>query len=167
MAVQRARVRSRAGGERAVFYVTGQQRLYILARTLRELGARDLSNELMRGLTRAVAPMRSAIRASALSTLPSRGGLAGRIARSRITTRRRTGGRTAGVSLVTSSEHSIRQMDRGILKHPVFGNKEVWVTQRVNSDWWSRPIRDHAAGAREEMDRVMEEIARDVAKRIG
>jgi hypothetical protein len=32
--------------------------------------------------------------------------------------------------------------DRGTLRHPVFGNREVWVNQPVKLGWWSRPVEE-------------------------
>ena len=168
MAVRHVRYRGGTGGGGSqVFSVSGQTKLYILARTLRQLGDRDLSNQLLRGMTWAVRPMKPAIKASALATLPNRGGLARTIASSRIITRRRTGRRTAGVSLVTSSRHEIRGMDHGRLRHPVFGDEEVWVTQNIPTGWWSTPVRENSPRVRQDLEHVMESIIRQLAYKLG
>jgi len=90
----------------------------------------------------AVAPARPAIRASARATLPRRGGLNEWVAKSSITTSVLTGTRTAGVRLrVRKGGHDLADLDRdGTVRHPVFGNRQVWASQQVPSGFASQPV---------------------------
>jgi hypothetical protein len=108
-----------------------------LAKALKE-GPEDLQREFSKAVSKATAPLKTAARESARQTLPRRGGLADRVARSRFATRRSTG-RRAGVRVTVSSPDALGQLDRGVVRHPVFGNRNVWVTQSITPGWWTKP----------------------------
>jgi hypothetical protein len=95
-----------------------------------------------RNLVVAVAPARPAIRASARESLPQRGGLNEWVAKSSITTTVLTGSRTAGVRLrVRKSGHDLADLDQGgVVRHPVFGNRDAWVSQQVPPGFATRVV---------------------------
>jgi hypothetical protein len=166
VAVHRGRRTTGSSGGGGGFYMSGGTQLKAIHQALKEFGAKDLRNELNRGATRSVRPVRAEVRRAARVRLPKRGGLAKRVAASKITTRRVYTGRSAGVSLRVTSNYHIGTMNRGIVRHPVFGNEDTWTTQIINRGWWNEAIRKTAPGARREMQRVINEIAGDLAKRM-
>ena len=97
------------------------------------------SDRLPKEVTDAVAEvLKSLIQAapaSAMATLPVRGGLARRVAASRFTLTRRG----SGVRLTVSNAYDIKGMDRGVVHHPVYGRGSV--TQRVPAGWWTKPAK--------------------------
>ena len=109
----------------------GADDLAKLARRLKEVGDKGLRRELYRGMQRATKPMKAAGRRAALADFPQRGGLNVRIARSRMSTKTRTAGKSLGVAIVVSSPLDLKAIERGRVRHPVFGNRKVWVTQDV------------------------------------
>lgn len=146
--------------------VRGAEQLAVLAKALREVADKDLQRELYRGLNRVTKPVKEDIRKSAASKLPKRGGLADRVAKSKIATKRRTGVRTAGIRIVGTSGYDIKSMDRGVLRKPLFGNRQFWYHQPITPGWWTDPLEASADTVREELVEVLEDIAEQVVKKI-
>lgn len=166
MAVHRGRRGTGSRGAGGGAYISGGRQLQAISQALKAFGAKDLRNELNRGATRAIRPVRAEVRRSAKVWLPKRGGLAKQIASSTMRTRRVYTTRSAGISLQVTSKHHIGTMNRGIVRHPVFGDDDTWTTQRINKGWWNEAVRRTAPGARREMQRVIREVAGDLAKRM-
>jgi hypothetical protein len=105
--------------------------LKLLARALKQSGRKDLRKELYSGLNRGTKPARAAVRAAWLAELPQSGGLAARVARSSVTVRQRG----PGVQIVARGSKrgvgDIESIERGVVRHPVYGNRGVWVKQAV------------------------------------
>lgn len=140
--------------------VTGATDLERLARRLKELGDNDLRKEMLRGIRNGTKPLIAAAKDSARDSLPREGGLNEVIARSKFGTRTRTSGRTPGVRVVGTSGHNIQAMDEGRLRHPVYGNRDVWVTQQITPGWFTKPMEDGADDVRRELVNVLDGIAR-------
>lgn len=140
-------------------------KLDLVARTLRDLGDKDLSRELFRGLNRASTKLKAAAKAEAGRRLPQRGGLARRVAGAKLSTRR-VAGRNPGVKIQAKGMAQLAGMDAGQVLHPVFGNRDVWVTQDITGGWFSEPMeagRDEAAAA---IDDMLDDLAQQVARRL-
>jgi len=144
--------------------VEGADKLRIVTRALKQFGDKGLSREVYRGLNRATIPLREDARRSAASRLPQRGGLAQRVAKSKMTTRRRAG-RNPGISIQAKGMTQLRSMDRGSVRHPVFG-RGPWVTQRITPGWFTEPMEAGAPEVRRELLRVLDEAARELARRV-
>jgi hypothetical protein len=126
-----------------------------LSRQLKELGDKGLQKELTQAIGKAMKPVKAAIRESARDTLPERGGLGERVARSRISQRRNKN----GLRLVASGGRR-DLLDKGSLRHPVFGNPDKWVDQRVKPGWWSRPVKAAEDDVRREIEQAMQDVVR-------
>jgi hypothetical protein len=153
------------------FEVQGAEQLEALAKRLKAAGAGDLRKELLRGIRETNKPTIEDIRKSALDTLPRRGGLADRIARSKISTRTRTAGRQAGVEIkgvgiagASGKKHDIARLNKGLLRHPLFGNRDRWYGQGVRAGWFNNPIEKRKPEIQRGLQRVMEDVARKVAR---
>jgi hypothetical protein len=144
--------------------IEGADKLRIVTRALKQFGDKDLSRGVYRGLNRATIPLRADARRSAATVLPQRGGLADRVAKSRMTTRRRAG-RNPGISIQAKGMPQLRAMDRGVVRHPVYG-RGPWVTQRITPGWFTDPMEAGAAGVRRELLRVLDEAARELIRKI-
>lgn len=127
--------------------VTGADELYAVAKRLR--GAdKTIRKEMLQAIRTSAKPMLAAARASAAAELPTRGGLNTAVARSRFSVQTKTAARTAGVRLKATNPHEIGAMNRGRLRHPVFGNRRVWATQSITPGWWTKPLEAHAPAVR-------------------
>lgn len=140
-------------------------KLDLVASVLRALGDKDLSRELYRGLNRASTDLKRDAKDEAGRRLPRRGGLAARVANSRLSTGRR-GGSNPGVVIRARGMDQLGLMDRGAVRHPVYGNREAWVTQDITGGWFSDPMeagRPKVVGAIED---VLDDLAVKVARRL-
>jgi hypothetical protein len=141
--------------------IKGAEQLAALSKALKAAGEKDLQRELSKAITTATRPVIAEARRSALNTLPRRGGLAAKVAKSSMRTQRRV----AGVRILAKNAYALGRMDKGQVRHRVFG-RDVWVTQQVRPGWWTKPT--EAAGPEvrkailEAMDAVAAKIARSV-----
>lgn len=143
-----------------VVQLYGAKRLNTVARRLKQAGDKDVQRELHRSLNRATKPMRATAKRRAEEILPHRGGLARRVASARMQTRLRTKGNETQVSVRATSQLSLRSIDRGRLRHPVFGNRNVWVNQPVTRGWWTDSMKKHAPDVRRELVKSLDDIHR-------
>lgn len=138
--------------------IKGADDLGVLAKRLKEVGDKTLRKELLAGIRVATKGTKAAIKANALSSLPARGGLAAIVANSKVSTKTRTTG-AIGIRITAANPHSIRGMDRGNLRHPVFGNRGKWVSQKVKAGWFTDPIEADAPNIRYEIGQAMSSVA--------
>ena len=160
------------------------ERLYL---RVRAVGDNELRKELLRGIRVAVKPLPVAIKAAAKSDLPSSGGLGASIARSSITSRTRTSSSShgeAGVRLIGQKEREasksarrgkkgkakpparyldIASLDRGRLRHPLFGNRERWFSQQVKPGFWTNTINERADEIQRDLVQVLDDVAGKIA----
>ena len=130
-----------------------------LARDLKAAGNVELRKELLRGIQQATKPIKQSIKPAALRELPKRGGLNQVIAGSKVGVRTRTGKNPAVVVVTKHVKHDVRALDRGILRHPVFGRDE-WVTQRIPPDWWTNEMRRQEPQAARDVIAVLDSVAK-------
>lgn len=131
-----------------------------LQQELRRINSPATKKKYYSGLQRATKPMRAAAKEEALSILPKRGGLNRHVAGNKLATRARQG----GVHVMSVTRSQARLIDRGKVRHPVFGNRDVWRTTDVPSGWFTRPMQDGAPAARKELAAVFDDVARDIAR---
>ena len=139
----------------ADFEIRGSQDLATLAKRLKDAGRNDLRKELLKGVRESGADTVLEIRASALEHLPRRGGLAAKVAAEKASMRASYAASGARVSLRRKRG---RGLNAGRLRHPVHGNREVWVQQPVNQNWFDDPIRDAAPDISRKIEAVFERI---------
>lgn len=152
--------------------VTSLDDLARLSRALRAAGeqGKGLRRELNASLNRETKQTRIDMRDAILPGLPKSGGLAADVQRStRFTTSIRTAPGTAGVSIRARGRRSIRRMnDRGVVRHPIFGKRSVWVSQTkgVHLGFLRRPFEKSSPRMRQAVmagiARVREQIYRSV-----
>lgn len=141
---------------------SGAETLATVSKRLKDIGDRALKNELARNIRAVTKPVIADLRQAALRTLPREGGLAARVAGSKIGTRTTTTGNNVGVRIVARSGYDLDAIDRGTLRHPVFGT-DRWVTQSVPAGWWSKTLKADEAKVREAVINAVETIGRKAA----
>lgn len=145
----------------------GAEQFFALARRLKEADDRDLRRELYRGLNRAMKPLTTAVRQSALDVLPHRGGLGAEIAKSKMRTQRRTGAKSVGVKLIVTGPalgsggrgRDIAAIDRGRVRHPLFDHRSHWYMQAVTPGWFSKPTDSSKPMVQESLLLAMKDVA--------
>lgn len=149
----------------ADYEVRGAEDFIRLSKALKHAGRTEMRKELNAGLKRAAKPLIAKTRAEARQRLPQRGGLAERVAKAPQRVQVRTGARTAGVRIVVAgSAKGPRNANRGFIRHPVFGNREVWVEQKVPAGWFDDPLKASAPEVRNDLEKVLESIADQVVR---
>ncbi len=132
---------------------------------------REVLNEIRRDMRKPLPALRRSVRAQALATLPSTGGLGAWVAKARMTVQLRDRGRTAGLRIKLSRKASdgdkadLTGLDEyGRLRHPLYGDRNHWFGQTVTKGFFTRPwIRSRpiwlemADGA---LDRALDKIRR-------
>jgi hypothetical protein len=139
--------------------IRGGQELASVGRRLRKAGAGELRRELLRGVREVAKPVIPKIRANALETLPRSGGLAAEYAAHKIAVRTSLAERSANVRIVSTDRGRLRSVNAGRLRHPVFGNTDVWAQQKVEPGWFDKPIYRDAGRIRLGVRRVLSGVA--------
>src|SRR5689334_337574 len=108
------------------FSIRGADDFQKLSKALKAAGKTEMRKTLHKGMKDAVKPLIPKARASARSTLPKAGGLNKLVASASIRPQVRTGRNAYGVRVVVGDKAGARAANRGVLRHPVFGNRAVW-----------------------------------------
>lgn len=142
------------------------ERFSSLPNRLREAASSSLRRELDQALTRSVRDLPQALRASAVSTLPRRGGLGELTARTPIKISHLTSGSSVSVRVTASPRRGlsdIARLDRGSVRHPLFGRRSRWYTETVSPGWWAKPIDAVATKARSEIEQAMDTVVHQIS----
>lgn len=126
-----------------------------------------MMGELRKGVAAAVRPLGEAVKAEIPATMP--GGYAPTLSRSvrnRVTSR--ASGANFGVSFTTwaagkSQRRKVSALNRGTLRHPLFGNRNRWYATRVRPGFWSRPVEDGKDAAVRGAVKAMDQVAAKIA----
>lgn len=117
--------------------VEGAEKLALLGKAIRKMGAdRTILTNLTKRIKTMTPEIRTAIRASAIATLPKRGGLGAWVAKSRVSVSVRRGPDTASVRVIvgrnsTGKRSDLADINAGSTRHMLFGNRKWWYPQRV------------------------------------
>lgn len=141
--------------------VNGTERLVRLAAAIKQAGDPGLGRELNQAMQRAAKPLRRAARDGALQILPHRGGLDEAVAASSFSVQVRKTGDNAGIR-VRGRKRGLQldRMDRGMVRHPVFGHRGRWVWQNIRPGWFTKPMILESKNVRPELDKAMTDLAR-------
>lgn len=149
--------------------IEGADKFVAVAKALKKVGDRELKHELGSAIKQAVAPMTDEVRDHVAQYLPS--GYAPTIARD-LKTRQswRTGGSVVGLTLVGHAKGATRRrhvqvINKGNLRHKVYGNPEVWVNQSVKPGFWDEPLAKAKDKPIREIRKALDRIARKLARK--
>lgn len=144
-----------------------------VSRELRKMDSPEIKKRFRKELRAAAAPLVPRVRASIRSIPSSRGyspdGLRGRMAKAtRLEVK--TVGRQAGVAIrvdgrkMPSHQKSLPSMVEGKKRwrHPVFGNREVWVTQ-TGHPYFYNVVRVAGPASRRAVNKVLDGITKDIS----
>lgn len=147
--------------------VQGADKLDAVAKALKQVGDKGLQKELYAALNRGTKPLRADVKRSADRRLPQRGGLNRRVAKARLSTRRR-GGRKPGVAIVAEGMPQLAQMDaKGKVRHPVHAHRDRWVDQSIPQarGWFTEPLEAGAPVVRRELVKTLDKLAEQIARK--
>jgi hypothetical protein len=141
--------------------ITGADQIAAVSNRLKEAGnkGKRLEKELRAAVAKEAKPIGRYIAVSAGSNLPNRGGLGYTVGGANISVNVNI--RRVRVSLKAKG-YDLAAMDRGRLRHPVFGNRRIWETQQVKPKLFTTPFKESAPQVRVQIMKAMD----DIAKRI-
>lgn len=146
------------------FEVRGADQFLALSKALKHAGRTELRKELNKRMRDGAKPLIPKARAEALSRLPQRGGLAKQISKEPARVQTRTG-KDPGVRIVVGKKRGgARAANRGWIRHPVFGNREKWVDQKVTPGWFDEPMQASAPDIRQALQQAIEEVADKIVR---
>lgn len=98
---------------------------------------KELQKELATGLRKAVRPMPRIFRQGALGFLPHRGGLGEWVASGmRFRTTVSVGANPRLRITGSLPGHDLAALNSGTDRHPTYGHRDRWVSQRIRPAWW-------------------------------
>jgi hypothetical protein len=122
---------------------------------------KELRRQQARAVQRATKPVKQEIKASAIATLPSRGGLGLWASKIGIRTRQAYSGRNVGITITGTIDNKakvrgrgkgkrqartfgdradLRAINRGRIMHPVYGRGPLVGPQMVKKGFWDKPM---------------------------
>lgn len=137
------------------------------SKALKAAGDKQLRRELHKGVKKAARPLIGQAKAAARQQLPKAGGLNKRVAGSPMRTKVSTGRNRYGVRIevVGVRGRAARASNRGMIRHPVYGNRERWVNQRVPKGWFDSTMRASAPAVRKEVQAAIDRTLREIVRR--
>lgn len=129
---------------------------------------KDLKKELRKGLNKAVKPLGVKAKQNIPRYVPS--GYAPVLQRAfRASTSVRLSGNPkvtlTGQAKGKRKKREVRAIDAGILRHPVFGNRDAWVAQKIRKGFWSDPVREAGPAVKAEAITVIQDMHRTIIRR--
>ena len=145
------------------FQVKGAEDFLRMSKALKAAGRTDMRKQLNKALKDATKPLIAQTKA-ATSRLPQSGGLAASVRRAPQRVQILTG-RNPGVRIIAGKRgDGARAADLGTIRHPVFGNREVWVNQAVQPRWFTETLEQGAPTVRPHLVDAMEVIAAQIVR---
>lgn len=149
--------------------VRGQYQLRLLAARLREAGneGQGLRRELYKAINEAAKPLAEEVRSVGHldAYLPNR--YAAVLSADMIVGTQKRFGKNPSVAIRARGRghrRKLRQLDAGVLHHPLYGNRKHWYVQRVRSGFFSDAAENAAPDIR---DRVLDAMAKTARKITG
>lgn len=131
---------------------------------LRDAGRKDLRQELFRGLQSATKPARNDVLDAIPDHMP---GDYAAVLRSDLKLSSTTkGGRNPEVRIRAKGRRKARfvgPLDRGRLRHPLFGNRGFWFSQTIEPGFWSQTLTNRQDEVRAKLEEAMQAIVDDLA----
>lgn len=145
--------------------VRGTEDMLRLSKALKAAGRTELRKELNKRMRRAARPLIPLAREEARRVLPQSGGLAELVAHAPMRVQVATGARTAGVRIVVGKDRSgARAANHGLIRHPVFGNRDRWVEQAIPPHWFDGAMDRNAPHVRPAVLRAVESVMQEIVR---
>ena len=130
---------------------------------LRRAGEEDLARELNAAMRRSVGPVPGEIRAGLPPKLPDRyAAVLDADLDIKVVSRNSGGDAVVSVTATTRGaveRRRLRRLDRGVLEHPLFGDRKHWYAQAVEPGWFTGPAQDAAPAVRQALEDALRDIA--------
>jgi hypothetical protein len=146
-------------------HIEGTAQFQQLADRLKAAADRDLRKQVGASLRKVAKPIGQRVLEKGAESMPHKGGLSAKIGKGKVGVRAGLTGRQASVSLLLKAGgYDLNPLDRGQLRHPVFGNKKSWVRQSVPSGRFTAAFEAEAPKARAEVLKAVNDTLNDAAR---
>ncbi|MGA4726294.1 hypothetical protein ACPB67_02640 [Micromonospora taraxaci] len=148
--------------------VSGSAQLHHVMKVLKETGNKGLGKGMAAGFRLAAMPLGPAVAAEVPKAMPS--GYAPVLSRSlQFRTQVRAFKYVARATWRVYGDgqqerRDVPSLNRGVLRHPLFGNRERWVDQKVRKGFVDRPVDRLGVDVRREMNKVVDQVADKIAR---
>ncbi|WP_146755551.1 hypothetical protein [Micromonospora saelicesensis] len=148
--------------------VTGSAQLHKVMQVLKETGNKGLGKGMAAGFRMATAPLGPAVSAEVPKAMPS--GYAPVLSRSlQFKTQARAFKHVARVTWRVYGDgqqerRDVPALNRGLLRHPLYGNRQWWIDQKVRKGFVDRPLDRLGVDVRREMNKVIDQVADKIAR---
>jgi hypothetical protein len=150
--------------------ITGGEQIAALAKAIKAEGAagKGLQKTVRASIRTSAKPLGKFVAVSAGRSLPRRGGLGYKVAGAAVTVQGRLGRK--GFDIIAKLKlrakgFDLPAMDRGRLRHPVFGNRRIpWETQIIKPKVFTDPFMEGAPAIRQEIEKGLVEVAARIEK---
>lgn len=144
-------------------HIYGWKSAMALGMSVEHAGDGEIIDRSWRAVQEATADVGPLLRASALATLPKRGGLGPAIAAGMgVNVRHYTYADRLRVEVEASHQYDLKGLDNGLVIHPLFGNRRHWYAERVRRGWFTRVAEEKALVIREKVHRELDDFADNV-----
>ncbi|HJR90329.1 MAG TPA: hypothetical protein VJ782_09260 [Aeromicrobium sp.] len=139
-----------------------------ISRALKEAGDKGLQKRVSAAMRQEAKPLGERVLRAGAGKMPRRGGLSSRISsRGKVLISNSLGGKSASVTLrlKTSDGYDLRGLDRGQLRHPVYGHRKTWVRQSVPANAFTEAFEAEAPRFRQSILKAAQDTLNDVARK--
>lgn len=159
--------------------VDGAAELRRVAAGIRATGDKGLGRQMARALAGTSKPIGAAITAEAMRVMPESGGYREVLTRSlRHKAAQRTAGRSAQLKLITFADgtgerRDVEALEKGVLRHPVYGRSRTvrgrrapnpWAVTRIRPGFHERGVENAGPEAEKALRAVLDDFADRLAK---
>ena len=136
-----------------------------MAKELEKQGRRDLRKTLRKVLTDATKPARREMRDATRAALPKKGGLSKWAGKMPALTIHESGPSVGATIKLGRKGHDFKALNRGRVRHPLFGNRDHWYMEGIESGWWDEARKRIEPQVRQSVDEAMHKYIDDVARK--
>lgn len=148
--------------------VEGTEQFKAAAHALNQLGDRDVRRAVYAGFREVGQPLGIRSRDAGAAAMPRRGGLSARLRQARVGQQNATTGSNPRVVIRISARegYDLPALDRGQLRHPVFGRRNVWREQAVPAKAWSTEFEKGAPEVRDKVIAQLEDVTQKAMRKV-
>ena len=144
---------------------SGADDLAKIGRQLREAGDKKLKNNVAASIRKVAKPMGHKILEEAARDMPHRGGFSQRLAARKYGVRSSLTGKSASMWLAFKpGGRGLAAIDRGELRHPVFGHRKTWARQTVPAGRLSAALKDQGPEFQRSVLKAANDTLNDAAR---
>lgn len=134
---------------------------------LEKAGRRELRATLRKIITTETKPARRELRDVTRAALPKKGGLSKWAGKMPALTIHESGPSVGATIKLGRKGHDFKALDRGRVRHPLFGNRDHWYMEGIDSGWWEEAAKRLQPQVQQAVADGLRKYMDDVARKAG